>query len=66
MRRPNRPLATLGLTALALANLAYGVLGHRGLVSPALADGLYGFGMGVAIAVLLLSFRRGEGCAVAG
>jgi hypothetical protein len=59
MNRPNRTLMSLGLASLALANLSHWWLEKHSTVSTDLGDGVYGFGMGVAIAVMLLAFKRG-------
>ena len=60
MHRPNRTLTALGMASLALANLGHWWMQRTGTVSPDVGDGVYGFGMGVAIALLLLAFRCGH------
>ena len=60
MKRPDRTLMSLGMISLALANVSHWWVQRNGTVSPDLGDGVYGFGMGVAIALLLLAIKRGK------
>jgi hypothetical protein len=60
MIRPDTKLVSLGMASLALANLSHWWLGSHSTVSVDLSDGIYGLGMGLAIGVLLLAFKRGK------
>ena len=59
MSRPDTKFVSLGMACLALANVSHWWLQRSGAVSEDLGDGLFGLGMGVAIGVLVLAFRRG-------
>ena len=59
MKRPDPRLLTLGLASLALANASHWWMLRHSAVSADLADGVYGLGMSIAIAALLLALKRG-------
>ena len=59
MTRPDTKLVSLGMACLALANLSHWFL-RNGTVSEDLSDGMYGLGMGLAIGLVVLAFKRGK------
>ena len=60
MIRPDRKLVSLGLASLALANLSHWWLQGHSTVSVDLSDGVYGLGMGLALGLIFVAFKRGR------